>query len=249
MAYQNNYNGNGNGNYSSQRGGYNGSEYNQNRYNNQNGGYRNQGQQPVNQGKPKYIPPHASFEIKGIICNSRNGGLFSTTSSGKTVYFSLLVGLKKPNGQVDQNGRPMYDEEKTFYRIMASNGLTERLTTEVTVPYTTLTVVGRIVTSRKQDGTSDFMFFANDFKIDKVPQSKGVRANNGGYNRNNYQRATGYAQNQNGNQRPARQENQVAQSQQQTPSYSYEQRPQNGLPPAEPQYNEEEFVPENEIPF
>ena len=55
MAYQNNYNGNGNGNYSSQRGGYNGSEYNQNRYNNQNGGYRNQGQQPVNQGKSKKV--------------------------------------------------------------------------------------------------------------------------------------------------------------------------------------------------
>ena len=248
MAYQNNYNGGGSyrGNGSNVRG------------NAGNSGYNN------SNGQTKRPSQYAMFEIKGSICKTKDGGLFTNSRNGKMVFFNLMVGNRKNTGNVDQNGAPIYEEVKEFYRICVSGQTMNNITNSVNVPYTTLSVKGNILNIKTQDGRSELMLFGREFNIEKVPNGNGGQknvtnsgnygrknvTNNGGYNQNNA--TNGYNNRSYTSQQQQVNQNGQGQAPQQT-VYDYENRPQNRQDTpnqfaSQQQVNEQSFD-ENDIPF
>lgn len=243
MAYQNNYNG----------GSYRGNGSNGRNGNGNNGGYNN------SNGQQKKSFQHATFEIRGGICKTREGGLFTNSRSGKMVFFNLMVGNRKNTGNVDQQGNPIYEEVREFYRVCVSGQVMNDITSSVNVPYTSITVKGNIINVKTQDGRSEMMLFGREFNIEKVPNGNGGQknvTNNGNYSRKNVTNNGGYNQNNatNGynNRSYVPQQQQVNQNGQgqapQQPVYDYENRPQNRQDFA-PQPQNDQGFDEGDIPF
>lgn len=235
MAYQNNgYNGSYRGNGSQGR-----------NYNNGNNGYNNSnGQQKAKN------PQRAIFEIKGSICKTREGGLFTNSRNGSSVFFNLMVGNRKATGNVDQNGQPIYEQVKEFYRVCASGQIMNNLVNSVNVPYTSLLVRGNILNVKTQDGRNEMMLFVREFNIEKVPSgNNGSWQNGGGQGYQAPQRNYNAPPAQN-NYRQAPQNNQHPQQQapKPQPSYNYEDRPHNNnFEPNPPAQEEPEY--DTDIPF